>query len=466
MNSSALISVSLIVLFGLTACSNNSHKTATTKVIPSAKAPTNIQYTPSQKAPPQRVAQSVTSQRQPNHYQQQWAAKQKAQQAQKEQQRLAYNRNWQNQQQKLAQQKINERAKQTAQAHARNVWQQQQAREKANQQAAQKQIAAQQRAAQQRATQQRAAAQQIAAQQLASQQRAAQQRQAAQQQYAIQQRATQQQQAAQQYAMLQQQSRQNTQQRQQPNGRGISGLSSSELRAIGDKIFRNESGGDIDKLVHWNIGENFASMGIGHFTWYPAGRRNRYGNTFPGLLDHLKSNGVRLPVWVQKARHTGAPWRTKTELHRAKRSPEVRDFQNLLYQTRDLQASYIFDRAKRAMPRLVKTTPKSLQARVAQNLNAVANTRGGWYALIDYVNFKGEGLSRKGGYRGQNWGLLQVLENMRPSQPGQMALNNFADSAIHILTRRVRNSDPKRNEARWLRGWTVRINTYRHPFVI
>ena len=255
-----------------------------------------------------------------------------------------------------------------------------------------------------------------------------------------------------------------------PQGRkpqsNIANLSASEIRTIGDKIFRNESGGDIDKLVHWNVGENFASMGIGHFTWYPAGRRKRYGNTFPGLLDHLKANGVQLPAWVQKARYTGAPWRTKNELKYAKNSPKVRQFQNLLYQTRYLQAGYIFERAKRAMPRLVKATPQHLRSHVAQNLNAVANTRGGWYALIDYVNFKGEGLNRKGGYRGQNWGLLQVLENMRPSQPGQMALNNFADSAIQILQRRVRNSNPKRGESRWMRGWTIRCNSYRQPFVI
>lgn len=443
MNNTALISVSLIVIFGLTACSNNSRKASSMKVNTAAKVQSNSNYTTPQNVASSKAVQNNSRTQQQNYYQQQWAAKQKALQAQQEQKRLAYNRNWQNQQRQLAQQQANERATQAAQAHARNVWQQQQARDKANQLAAQRQIA----------------------QQKAQQQRIAQQRQM-QAQLAAQQKAQQQQQMAQQYAMLQQNRQMMQQPRQPTQGRGIASLSDSEIRAIGDKIFRNESGGDIDKLVHWNVGENFASMGIGHFTWYPAGRRNRYGNTFPGLLDHLQSNGVRLPVWVQKARYTGAPWRTKGELNRAKRSAQVQELQNLLYQTRYIQASYIFDRAKRAMPRLVKATPRHLQAHVAQNLNAVANTRGGWYALIDYVNFKGEGLNRKGGYRGQNWGLLQVLENMRPSQPGQMALNNFADSAIDVLTRRVRNSDPKRNEARWLRGWTVRCNTYRHPFVI
>ena len=50
---------------------------------------------------------------------------------------------------------------------------------------------------------------------------------------------------------------------------------------------------------------------------------------------------------------------------------------------------------------------------------------------------------------------------MRPSQPGQQALNSFADAAYAVLERRVRNSPPQNNEARWLAGWRNRINTYR-----
>lgn len=251
-------------------------------------------------------------------------------------------------------------------------------------------------------------------------------------------------------------------------GGGTSGMpqmSSSELMMIADRIFKNESGSDPDKLVHWNDGENFASMGLGHFTWYPAGRQARFGNTFPDLLGHLQSNGVPLPVWVQQARYQGAPWNSKAELMHAKQRGQVQELQNLLYQTRLLQAAYIVERARRAMPKLVDAAPGQSRAIVGQNLNAIANTPGGWYALVDYVNFKGEGLNTSGGYNGQNWGLLQVLENMQPSQPGQQALNAFADSASRVLERRVRNSPPARNEARWLAGWSNRINTYRYPGV-
>ena len=237
----------------------------------------------------------------------------------------------------------------------------------------------------------------------------------------------------------------------------------AELYAIGTKIFQNETGGRIDQLVHWNHREDFAAMGIGHFTWYPSGRRQSFGNTFPGLLDYLQKNGVKLPAWVQRARFEGAPWRTRGELMRAKNTPEIKQFAQLLYKTRHLQAKYIMDRAMRAMPRLVKKTPSHLRAHVAKNLNDVANSHGGRYVLVDYVNFKGEGLSRHGGYKGQNWGLLQVLEEMRPAQVGSQALNEFADAAMRVLERRVRNSKPSRNERKWLPGWRNRTNTYRNP---
>jgi len=263
--------------------------------------------------------------------------------------------------------------------------------------------------------------------------------------------------------VTQQQVRQSQVKPRQPVRQTPTQSSSSELYAIGDKIFQNEAGGRVDQLAHWNHREDFASMGIGHFTWYPAGRRARFGNTFPGLLDYLQTNGVKLPHWVQRARFEGAPWRSREELMRVKNTPEIRQFSQLLYNTRHLQAKYIMDRAMRAMPRLVKKTPQHLRGQVANNLNAVANTRGGRYVLVDYVNFKGEGLNRHGGYKGQNWGLLQVLEEMKPSRQGQQALDEFADAAMRVLERRVRNSNPRRNERKWLPGWRNRTNTYRYP---
>src|SRR3989344_2641365 len=68
-------------------------------------------------------------------------------------------------------------------------------------------------------------------------------------------------------------------------------LSDAEAEAVGRKIWHNESRGSVDGLTHWNKGENFASLGIGHFIWYKAGERGPFTESFPGLLDALSAAG-------------------------------------------------------------------------------------------------------------------------------------------------------------------------------
>jgi hypothetical protein len=80
----------------------------------------------------------------------------------------------------------------------------------------------------------------------------------------------------------------------------------------------------------------------------------------------------------------------------------------------------------------------------------------GLYVFVDYVNFKGEGILLTERYRGQGWGLLQVLEAMGDGP----ALSEFSRAANRVLTRRVANSPPERGEQRWLQGWRNRIRTY------
>jgi len=83
------------------------------------------------------------------------------------------------------------------------------------------------------------------------------------------------------------------------------------------------------------------------------------------------------------------------------------------------------------------------------------------YPLLDYVNFKGEGISPTEQYQGQGWGLLQVLQEMRDVPAGEAALNEFARAAEQVLRRRVYNSPRERNEDRFLPGWMNRIKSYR-----
>ena len=94
-------------------------------------------------------------------------------------------------------------------------------------------------------------------------------------------------------------------------------------------------------------------------------------------------------------------------------------------------------------------------------IRAVAATPQGIYALMDYVNFKGEGIRAGERYNGQGWGLLQVLQEMQDAASGIPARQEFSRAAISVLKRRIANSPPARGEQRWMEGWQNRCLTYR-----
>ncbi|MDG1976339.1 MAG: hypothetical protein P8I39_07365, partial [Akkermansiaceae bacterium] len=58
-------------------------------------------------------------------------------------------------------------------------------------------------------------------------------------------------------------------------------LTAAQKSSIGQKIWQNESAGKVTGLTHWNDGEEFPSLGIGHFIWYPGGFNGRWSETWP-----------------------------------------------------------------------------------------------------------------------------------------------------------------------------------------
>lgn len=109
------------------------------------------------------------------------------------------------------------------------------------------------------------------------------------------------------------------------------------------------------------------------------------------------------------------------------------------------------------------SAPSGQQARIRANYQKVASTGHGTYALIDYVNFKGDGTNPTERYRGQGWGLMWVLMEMRDVAAGQSAAIEFAAAAKRCLDRRINNSPPARGESRWKAGWHNRCDTYTKP---
>src|SRR6186713_1733024 len=75
-------------------------------------------------------------------------------------------------------------------------------------------------------------------------------------------------------------------------------LTDAELDRIGRRVWQNECGGRRDGLTSWNAGEDFASLGIGHFIWYPKGKDGPFEESFPKLVKFLSSHGAKTSMWM------------------------------------------------------------------------------------------------------------------------------------------------------------------------
>ena len=230
-----------------------------------------------------------------------------------------------------------------------------------------------------------------------------------------------------------------------------------EAAALAERVWRNESGGDDDKILWWNPGEAFASLGIGHFIWYPEGVDGPFEESFPQLLDFLAARDVPMPAWLSDRASRDCPWPTRADFMAARRGPQASELQRLLVDTFALQAEFMLARLESALEPMTAGEPAQQARMLESRYCALAGTPGGRYALLDYVNFKGEGTDPAERYRHQGWGLKQVLEEMRGEEP---ASDDFSRAATRVLERRVRNAPRERHESRWLRGWLRRVETY------
>jgi len=235
-------------------------------------------------------------------------------------------------------------------------------------------------------------------------------------------------------------------------------ISNADALRIGKKIWQNESNGTVAGLTAWNAGENFASLGIGHFIWYPQGVHGPFDESFPKLLAFARERDVAIPAWLNQS--SACPWNSRVEFSGAQNSERMRELRQFLSRTIDLQAQFMVARLQQSLAKMLDEAAPVDRANVERQFARVASTPHGCYALVDYVNFKGEGVLHTERYRGEGWGLLQVLEQMHGSENGPSAAREFSSSAAAMLRRRVQNSPPERHEARWLPGWLNRVHSY------
>jgi hypothetical protein len=137
----------------------------------------------------------------------------------------------------------------------------------------------------------------------------------------------------------------------------------------------------------------------------------------------------------------------------------MNQLRRFLADTIDLQAEFLVARLDAALPKMLAEAAPADRPNVQQQFERLTKTPQGCYALVDYVNFKGEGVLHSERYQGQGWGLLQVLEVMHGNSEAEGA-DEFSRAATAVLTRRVHNSPPGRHESQWLTGWLRRVNSY------
>lgn len=233
-------------------------------------------------------------------------------------------------------------------------------------------------------------------------------------------------------------------------------ISPEDANRIGERIWKNECAGTIEGLTNWKKGENFASLGIGHFIWYSAGKREQFQETFPDLLQFLQQEGAKLPNWLDVA--SPCPWNSREEFDENKESSKMKNLRQFLLETKHLQAIFMAKRLEESFPAIINRCSQRDQERIFSLFHQLASDVSGLYALLDYLNFKGSGTSPKESYKGEGWGLLQVLQTI--PHTSKQPLKDFVESAKAVLKRRVENSPPERNEERWLKGWHNRLDTY------
>ena len=238
---------------------------------------------------------------------------------------------------------------------------------------------------------------------------------------------------------------------------GIS-VERGEAVLLADRIWANESGRDPEKILWWNRGENFASLGIGHFIWYPAGVEGPFLESFPPLLSFLAGAGAPIPAWLGEDPHPDCPWSTREQFMAERDGAKARELRRLLLESGALQAQFMLARLSLALDAILASVPASSAGVIEARFCALAGSPAGRYALLDYVNFKGEGTKAEERYAGQGWGLAQALLGMRGTAPANV---DFAESAARVLRRRVANAPPERGEQRWLAGWLRRVESYR-----
>ena len=237
-------------------------------------------------------------------------------------------------------------------------------------------------------------------------------------------------------------------------------MTANELGCLQKMIFFNECSGRVERMLTWNTDEDFPSFGLGHFIWYPQGKKGPYQDLFPDFLSFLEAQKTEIPAWIKALPTREAPWKNREEFLSDLSSERMAALKNFLDKTQGLQTQFIIFRVKGILPRMLAAIPAEKRPEIELKFREISEDPKGMFALIDYVNFKGEGVLETERSQGQGWGLLQVLEEMKTPEKKEESLEEFVRAAKKVLENRVKNAPPEKDCSKRLRGWKTRVKNY------
>jgi hypothetical protein len=226
-------------------------------------------------------------------------------------------------------------------------------------------------------------------------------------------------------------------------------ITESHIQKIKNNLILRELGRN--GLIDWNPTEDFASLGIMHATW--GGEKTiKHGNTFSKFVIFSKSKGISIPMFLNNSLEN--PWKSRSDFFASKYSFDIRmqELQIFLNNTVDLQVEFLIDRVLSCLTLFLNQLDSYSYEKIA--LKQLISSSDGLLAVIDYINFKGEGDFNDE----SKWGLFNVLSHMK-NFADKAPLDSFINSAKLILKLR----HPKYNL--YANGWNSRLESYANSMV-
>lgn len=246
-----------------------------------------------------------------------------------------------------------------------------------------------------------------------------------------------------------------------------------------------------EQLTEWDSTEPFPSLGLGHYTWYPAAaapESKTIHESFPEYIEFMVKeckiaipSDLTTPTKYQRVvlemkegkLVNGAPWADKANFDSLKGTRESPKDSGLMALTKFLWTKDNFACQTKFQQKRLADAIAKIWSRPAGDpgmctiIKDLMASPPSYLAMLDYVNFKGDGTDPNKDFYGRTppatniqWGLKQVIETIRgginpdinesPCENGEPAHACFAKAAEAVLNFRVKHAMVKDSSGAWV----------------